>query len=102
MLSSRSSVVTNTPVMESAGLSVARAFLDLVRSPMSVDAVEATMSRSWISGGKSLNLRTEWWGAFSAPKGSIGSEIFWKEKDEGGVRVMILYTDEGADSSLEV
>jgi hypothetical protein len=57
--SSSNSVVVKTPVMDSAGLSVASAFFDRVSKPMSVDAVEETMRRSWRSGGKSLSLRIE-------------------------------------------
>lgn len=55
-VSSNSSVIVNTPVTESAGLSVAKAFFDLLRSPISVEAEDDTMRRSCRSGGKSRSL----------------------------------------------
>lgn len=51
LVSSSISVVVKTPVMESAGLSLAKAFFDLLRSPTSVDAEEETSKRSCKSGG---------------------------------------------------
>lgn len=87
--SSNNSVVVKTPVMDSAGLSVARALLDRVSRPTSVDAVDATMRRSCRSGGKSRSRSTEWWGTLSDPKGSTGSVSFWKVNDEGSWRVMM-------------
>lgn len=60
LVSSSISVVVKTPVMELAGLSVARGFCDRLRSPISVDADDETMRRSWRVGGKSLNRRREW------------------------------------------
>lgn len=45
-VSSNSSVVVNTPVIESAGLSVANAVFERLNRPTSVDAVEDTIRRS--------------------------------------------------------
>lgn len=44
--SSSSSVVVKTPVIESAGLSLARALLDRVNRPISAVAVDETIRRS--------------------------------------------------------
>lgn len=52
--------MVKTPVIESAGLSVARAFLDLLSSPTSVDAEDEIMRRSCKSGGKSRSRNKEW------------------------------------------
>ena len=59
MVSSKNSVSVKTPVIESAGLSVARGVLDRVNIPISETAVEATMSMSWRAGGKSRRRRIE-------------------------------------------
>lgn len=58
--SSSNSVVVKTFVMDSAGKSVVSAFLDRVRRPTSVDAVDETIRRSCRSGGKSRNRSIEW------------------------------------------
>ena len=55
--SSNSSVVVNTLVMESAGTPVANGLDARLSRPTSVDAVEATIRRSWRFGGKSFSLR---------------------------------------------
>lgn len=89
LVSSSSSVVVKTRVMELAGLSLARGIPDRVNKPASVDAVEVTMRRSCRSGGKSLSRRIEWWGALCEPKGSTGSASFWKLKADGGSRVIM-------------
>ena len=60
LVSSSSSVVVKTPVIDSAGLSVAKGALDRLSKPISVDAVDDTIRRSWRSGSKSFNRRMEW------------------------------------------
>jgi hypothetical protein len=51
LVSSSIAVVVKTPVMESAGLSLARDFFDRLMSPTSVDAEDETSRRSCRSGG---------------------------------------------------
>lgn len=53
--SSDISVIVKTPVTFSAGLSPVNGTLDLLKRPISVDAVEATTMRSWRFGGKSFS-----------------------------------------------
>lgn len=45
-VSSKNSVVVKTPVIESAGLSLANAFLDRLKTPKSLDAVDDTIKMS--------------------------------------------------------
>lgn len=59
LVSSKNSVVVNTPVIASAGLSVAKGVLERLKTPISEAAVEATMSISWRAGGKSRSRRIE-------------------------------------------
>jgi hypothetical protein len=69
---------------------------------MSVEAVEATMITSCRLGGKSFNRRKKWCGGERLrPNGLVGSEIFWKRKLEGGVRVTIWKIDDGASLLLK-
>src|SRR5277367_811296 len=53
-LESYNSVIVKTPATLSAGLSATKGVFDLLNKPISVDAEEATISRSWRFGGKSF------------------------------------------------
>lgn len=96
--SSDISVIAKTP----PGLSWAKAGLARLNTPISVDAVEATMIASCRLGGKSFSRRKKWCGGERfRPKGPAGSEIFWNRKLEGGVRVTIWKTEDGASLLLK-
>ena len=56
-VSSSSSVVVKTPLIESAGLSLVKGVFDLERRPSSEEAVDETMRRSWRLGEKSRSRR---------------------------------------------
>jgi hypothetical protein len=74
--SSANSVVVKTLVIASAGLSLAKGVFDRDSKPTFSVAVDETKRRSWRFGGKSLSLRTVWWGTLSDIKGSTGSLSF--------------------------
>lgn len=98
MVSSANSVMVKTPVIESEAMSVDSGVLDRVRIPMSDEAVDDTIKRSWRFGAKSRSRSNVWWGAFSEPKGSTGSLILWKAKDlVPGSRVMMWYIEAGGE-----
>jgi hypothetical protein len=62
--------------MDSAGLSLAKGVLDRDSNPTLSVAVDETRRRSWRFGGKSLSLKTVWWGTLSVTNGSTGSLSF--------------------------
>lgn len=96
--SSDISVSAKTP----AGLSWAKGTLERLNKPTSAEAVEATMIASCKLGGNSFNRRKKWCGGERLrPKGPAGSEIFWKRKLEGTVRVTMWKIDDGASLLLK-
>ena len=75
--SSAMEVVVKIFVICSLGRFVVRGDLDLVTSPTSVEAVDATMITSERLGGKSFKRSMNWYGEFrSMPKGGQGSGSF--------------------------